>query len=85
MTVRRWFLALAAALALALLPATPAATHASLENSTPAANAVLTEPPPLVLRLRRGDEDTLASLELFDGTGAAVPLGEPQKGTDRTR
>lgn len=86
MTVRRWFLALAAALALALLPAAPAAAHASLENSTPAANAVLTEPPPLVLLdFDEEIETALASIELFDGTGAAVPLGEPQKGTDGTQ
>ena len=76
------FVAVLAAVGTAAL--TPAATvwaHASLESSSPAANAVLERGPvEIVLRFDEDVEASLSTIEVFDGEGAAVPVGEPASG-----
>ena len=82
--LRRPLLLLAAVVAvLGLLPAAPAAAHAALESSTPAANAVLTSSPPLIaLDFDERIEAGVATIRLFDGDGVAIDIGSPESGAD---
>ena len=82
--LRRPLLLLAALVAvLGLLPAAPAAAHAALESSTPAANAVLTSSPPLIaLDFDERIEAGVATIRLFDGDGVAIGIGSPESGAD---
>ncbi len=67
--------------ALVALSAAPAAAHASLLTSIPAANSVLeVGPPAIVLTFDEDIEAPLSSIALFDGTGAKVEIGSPAAG-----
>lgn len=62
-----------------LLPAAPAAAHVGLEDSSPAASAVLDEPPDEIrLDFAGAVESRLASVELFDQNASRIPLGAPR-------
>jgi methionine-rich copper-binding protein CopC len=61
--------------ALALAAAGPAAAHSLLLESTPAANATLTSPPPRVaLRFNNRIEKSLSRVRLVDARGDAQAL-----------
>jgi copper transport protein len=82
--MRRGRLAAAAAAltvaVLALAPTGRVAAHASLEASVPAANSVLESgPSSIVLDFDEAVDAGLASIRLFDQTGAEVPLGTPTR------
>jgi copper transport protein len=83
--VRRFTLALLAAVLLAALPASTALAHAALESSTPAANSVLeSSPAAIVLDFDEEVEASLADIQLFDGDGTSVDIGAPDAGADAT-
>ena len=66
-----------------LLPAAPAAAHAFLERSDPAANAVVPTPPSVVtLRFTEPLEDSYSRAELVDQTGTPVPGASSRVGPD---
>ena len=84
--VMKWTLAtlvMVAAMAVGVLagPARTALAHASLVSSTPVANSVL-ELSPLKIELQFSEpiEAGLASIQLFDGSGRKVGLGDPTAG-----
>ena len=79
MTRRRWGVAaLAAALALVLLPGR-ADAHAELVSTEPAASEQLdTAPDEVVLRFTESVDITDDTLELLDATGARLDVGEPE-------
>lgn len=63
--------------AVAWVPGTTVWAHASLVSSSPAANSVLERgPAEIVLRFDEDVEATLSTIEVFDDTGDAVPVGE---------
>ena len=79
MTRRRWGVAaLAAALALVLLPGR-ADAHAELVSTEPAASEQLdAAPDEVVLRFTESVDITDDTLELLDATGARLDVGEPE-------
>jgi copper transport protein len=63
------------------VPAATVSAHASLQSSSPAANAVLERGPvEIVLRFDEDVEASLSTIEVFDGEGAALSVGEPASG-----
>jgi copper transport protein len=69
--------------ALLALSAAPAAAHAFLESSDPAANAVLpTAPSTVTLRFTEPLEPSYSRAELFDESGATVPGAASEIGAD---
>jgi copper transport protein len=78
---RRWWFMVALVMGSAFAPlglAPPAQAHSGLQDTEPAASAVLEESPP-VIRLEFGQqvESRLASVELFDQYATKITLGDP--------
>lgn len=64
-----------------MAPAAAVWAHASLESSSPAANSVLERgPAEIVLRFDEDIEASLSTIEVLDGEGGAVPVGEVVSG-----
>lgn len=60
-------------------PAAPAAAHAGLEASTPAASSVLEESPAeIVLDFDEAVEPTLTQITLYDASARTVSVGTPE-------
>jgi copper transport protein len=73
-SVRAAALVLLCIVAQLALPASPAAAHAFLKSSVPAANAVLpTAPQSVTLTFTEPLESSYSRAELFDATGAQIP------------
>ncbi len=69
--------------ALLSVPSAPAAAHAFLASSDPAANAVLpTAPPTVTLRFTEALEPSYSRADLFDQTGKQVPGATSAVSTD---
>ena len=77
--------ALAAGLALAVGPASPAHAHAALESSAPAASSIL-DTPPTDITLNFDEPVTIepGAIRLLDSSGGDVAIGLPEKGSDPT-
>ena len=83
MALRRAALLIAWTAALLIVPASPAAAHAFLESSDPAANAVLPSAPGTVtLRFTEPLETSYSRAELFDQTGSPVTGATSAVGSD---
>lgn len=81
MNVRRLAAGLVVLVLSPLALVAPAAAHASLLRSAPMANSVLESGPPAIeLFFDEPIEVSLSSIELFDGTGEVVDLGDVEPG-----
>lgn len=82
-TVRRSVLAAVPVLLVALAPAAPVSAHASLEESEPAANSVLVDPPEeLLLDFDEDIEPALSSVRLYAADGQQIEIDRPRVGAD---
>jgi len=81
--VRRTIAVAVAIAGTALLPAAPVFAHASLQDSDPAANSVLTEAPTSVsLDFDEEVEPSLSAINLYGADGAEIEVGDTVTGAD---